>query len=42
MPKLPPQVIKSTEVVQENGGARSIKQINFAEGKIVITVQKLY
>lgn len=33
IPKLMPQVIKSIEITQGNGGAGSIKQINFAEGK---------
>ncbi|KAL2463196.1 Major allergen Pru ar 1 [Forsythia ovata] len=32
IPKLVPQAIKSIEFVQGNGGAGSIKQINFAEG----------
>ncbi|XP_060174594.1 major strawberry allergen Fra a 1-2-like [Lycium barbarum] len=32
MPKLMPQAIKSIEFVQGNGGAGSIKQINFPEG----------
>ena len=32
MPKLVPQAFKSIEVIQGDGGAGSIKQINFAEG----------
>ncbi|KAL3506004.1 hypothetical protein ACH5RR_031386 [Cinchona calisaya] len=32
IPKLMPQAIKSIEITQGNGGAGSIKQINFAEG----------
>ncbi|PIN13408.1 hypothetical protein CDL12_13977 [Handroanthus impetiginosus] len=32
IPKLMPQAIKSIEIVQGDGGAGSIKQINFAEG----------
>ncbi|KAI3456035.1 hypothetical protein Pfo_012699 [Paulownia fortunei] len=32
IPKLMPQAIKSVEIVEGDGGARSIKKINFAEG----------
>ncbi|XP_059670596.1 major strawberry allergen Fra a 1.07-like [Cornus florida] len=32
IPKIMPQAIKSIEITQGNGGAGSIKQINFAEG----------
>ncbi|XP_057475842.1 major strawberry allergen Fra a 1.06-like [Actinidia eriantha] len=32
MPKLVPQAFKSIEIIQGDGGAGSIKQINFAEG----------
>ncbi|KAI3469648.1 hypothetical protein Pfo_026311 [Paulownia fortunei] len=32
IPKLMPQAIKSIEIIQGNGGAGSIKQINFAQG----------
>ncbi|XP_073037565.1 major allergen Pru ar 1-like [Primulina eburnea] len=32
IPKLLPQVIKSMEFLQGNGGVGSIKQVNFAEG----------
>ncbi|XP_022848598.1 uncharacterized protein LOC111370924 [Olea europaea var. sylvestris] len=32
IPKLMPQAIKSIQIIQGNGGAGSIKQINFAEG----------
>ncbi|KAA8527662.1 hypothetical protein F0562_035469 [Nyssa sinensis] len=32
IPKLMPQAVKSIEIIQGNGGAGSIKQINFAEG----------
>lgn len=32
IPKLMPQVIKSIEIVEGDGGAGSVKQINFAEG----------
>lgn len=33
-PKLLPQAFKSTEILQGNGGAGSIKQINLGDGKI--------
>ncbi|KAA8527663.1 hypothetical protein F0562_035468 [Nyssa sinensis] len=32
IPKLMPQTIKSIEIIQGDGGAGSIKQINFAQG----------
>ncbi|KAK4434068.1 Major allergen Pru ar 1 [Sesamum alatum] len=32
IPKLMPQAIKSIEIIQGDGGAGSIKQINFAQG----------
>ncbi|KAI3459447.1 hypothetical protein Pfo_016110 [Paulownia fortunei] len=32
IPKLMPQAIKSIEIIEGDGGAGSIKQINFAEG----------
>ncbi|TQE00326.1 hypothetical protein C1H46_014053 [Malus baccata] len=32
IPKLMPQAIKSIEIIHGDGGAGSIKQINFAEG----------
>ncbi|KAK9282423.1 hypothetical protein L1049_005340 [Liquidambar formosana] len=32
IPKLMPQAIKSIDIIQGDGGAGSIKQINFAEG----------
>lgn len=32
IPKLMPQSIKSIELIQGDGGAGSIKQINFVEG----------
>lgn len=32
IPKLMPQAIKSIEIIQGEGGAGTIKQINFAEG----------
>jgi len=32
IPKLLPQFIKSVELVQGNGGAESIEQVNIAEG----------
>ena len=32
IPKLLPQVIKSIELVQGDGGAGSIKQVNFIDG----------
>lgn len=34
IPKLMPQAIKSIKFIQGNGGTGSIKQINFAEGKL--------
>lgn len=33
IPKLLPQAVKSIEIIQGDGGAGSIKQINFTEGK---------
>ncbi|KAK9058699.1 hypothetical protein SSX86_023541 [Deinandra increscens subsp. villosa] len=35
MPKLLPDAIKSIEIIQGDGGAGSIKQINFAGGKSI-------
>ncbi|XP_052191104.1 major strawberry allergen Fra a 1.06-like [Diospyros lotus] len=34
IPKLMPQAVKSIQIVQGDGGAGSIRQINFAEGNI--------
>lgn len=34
IPKLLPHAVKSIELLQGDGGAGSIKQINFAEGKM--------
>lgn len=36
IPKLMPQAIKSIEIIQGDGGAGTIKQINFAEGMELI------
>lgn len=33
IPKLLPQFIKSVEVIEGDGGAGSIEQVNFSEGK---------
>ena len=33
IPKIFPQVVKSIEIIQGDGGIGSIRQINFAEGK---------
>lgn len=38
IPKLLPQAIKSIEITQGDGGAGSIKQINFAEGQFLVFV----
>lgn len=35
MPKLVPDAIKSIEFIKGDGGAGSIKQINFAGGKLI-------
>lgn len=32
IPKLMPQAIKSIEIIEGNGGAGSVKQINFVQG----------
>lgn len=34
MPKILPDAIKNIEIIKGGGGAGSIKQINFAEGKL--------
>lgn len=39
IPKLMPQAIKSIEIIQGDGGAGTIKQINFAEGIELSTPQ---
>ncbi|KAI3469649.1 hypothetical protein Pfo_026312 [Paulownia fortunei] len=39
VPKLMPQAIKSIEISQGDGGAGSIKQINFAEGSPIKSVK---
>ncbi|KAK6161459.1 hypothetical protein DH2020_004840 [Rehmannia glutinosa] len=36
IPKLMPQAIKSIEIIHGDGGAGSIKQINFAEGTMIL------
>ncbi|XP_057471973.1 major strawberry allergen Fra a 1.06-like [Actinidia eriantha] len=36
MPKLVPQAFKSIEVIQGDGGARSVKQINFAKPACIV------
>ncbi|EEF45602.1 Major pollen allergen Car b 1 isoform, putative [Ricinus communis] len=41
IPKLMPQIVKSIEFVQGDGGVGSIKQINFQEGMSPIEVQFL-
>ena len=33
IPKIFPQVVKSIEIIQGDGGVGSVRQINFAEGK---------
>ena len=42
VPKLLPQIIKSIEIVEGDGGAGTIKQMNFAEGKLLASVQFLH
>ncbi|KAK9068514.1 hypothetical protein SSX86_012628 [Deinandra increscens subsp. villosa] len=37
MPKLLPEAIKSIELIKGDGAAGSIKQINFAGGKVIVT-----
>lgn len=39
IPKLLPQVIKSMDIIEGDGGAGSIKQITFTEGKITSSFQ---
>ena len=41
MPKLLPDAIKSVEFLKGDGGAGSIKQINFAGGKLLYLIQYL-
>ena len=40
IPKLLPQVIKSMDIIEGDGGAGSIKQITFAEGKVINFLQR--
>ncbi|KAG8365954.1 hypothetical protein BUALT_Bualt17G0025700 [Buddleja alternifolia] len=39
IPKLLPQVIKSMDFIQGNGGVGSIKQINFSQGSNLTTLK---